>query len=40
MNETFGTGGTFLGYGVICLAGFWMVYLGLRETKGRSLEEM
>lgn len=40
MNEAFGTGGTFLGYGVICLTGFWMVYFGLRETKGRSLEEM
>jgi MFS transporter, SP family, xylose:H+ symportor len=40
MNSALGTGGTFITYGAICLVGFLLVYFGVDETKGRSLEEM
>lgn len=38
LTEAFGTSGTFLLYGVVCLLGFIFVYLCVPEMKGQSLE--
>lgn len=40
MNQKLGTGGTFVAYGIVSLAGLVLVLAGVRETKGRSLEEL
>ncbi|WP_348267817.1 sugar porter family MFS transporter [Edaphobacter paludis] len=40
LNHAFGTGGVFVTYGVICVIGFVMVYFGVAETKGRTLEQI
>jgi sugar porter (SP) family MFS transporter len=40
LNARLGTGGTFTGYGIICLLGFVFVLFGVSETKGRSLEQI
>lgn len=40
LNRAFGTGGTFLIYGVICLAGFVLVARFVPETRGRTLEQI
>jgi len=40
LNSAFGTAGTFLLYGGICLAGGVFVVLKVPETKNRSLEQM
>ncbi len=40
LNRLFGTGGVFLGYGLVCLGGGCFVYLRVPETKDRSLEEL
>lgn len=39
-NYNFGTGGTFLTYGMICVAGCVFVFLFVPETKGQSLEQI
>lgn len=40
LNKALGTGGVFVGYGVISLAGALLVLLGVPETKGYTLEEI
>jgi MFS transporter, SP family, xylose:H+ symportor len=40
LNRSVGASGTFLGYGVICLAGCVFVAFTVTETKGRSLEQI
>jgi len=40
LNARLGTGGTFTGYGIICLLGFVFVLFCVSETKGRSLEQI
>jgi len=40
LNAALGTGGTFTGYGVICLLGAIFVGFFVSETKGQSLEEI
>lgn len=40
LNLFFGTGGTFLLYGLICLAGAVFVSAVVQETRGRSLEQL
>ena len=40
LNRTMGMAGTFWTYGAICLAGFVFVLLRVRETKGKTLEEI
>ena len=40
LNRSLGTGGIFLGYGVVCLAGCVFVAFSVPETKGRSLEQI
>jgi MFS transporter, SP family, xylose:H+ symportor len=40
MNRSFGTGGTFFAYGVICLVGAGFVFAAVPETKGKSLEQI
>jgi MFS transporter, SP family, xylose:H+ symportor len=40
LNQWLGTGGTFLIYAGICLAGVALVAFGVPESQGRSLEEM
>ena len=39
LTEAFGTSGTFLLYGSVCLVGFVFVYLCVPELKGQSLEQ-
>jgi SP family xylose:H+ symportor-like MFS transporter len=38
--ETFGTAKAFWGYAVICMLGFIFILVKVKETKGRSLEEI
>ncbi len=40
MNGALGTGGVFVTYGLICAAGLPLVFFGVPETKGRSLEQI
>lgn len=40
LNRSLGTGNVFLSYGVICLAGAVLVFFGVSETKGRTLEQI
>jgi SP family xylose:H+ symportor-like MFS transporter len=40
MNRSLGTGGVFLTYSVVCVAGFFFVAAMVPETKGRTLEEI
>jgi SP family xylose:H+ symportor-like MFS transporter len=40
LNRFLGTGGVFLGYGIICMAGVVLVVAGVPETAGRSLEDI
>jgi len=40
LNAKLGTGGTFTGYGVICLLGCLLVAFFVPETKGRTLEQI
>ena len=40
LTGAFGTSGTFLLYGAVCVAGFGFVYFYVPEMKGQSLEEM
>jgi SP family sugar porter-like MFS transporter len=40
LNNAFGASGTFLLYGIICVAGLAFIYKKLPETKGKSLEEI
>jgi hypothetical protein len=40
MNNYFGTGGAFVSYGVICLAGAVLVFIEVPETRGYTLEQI
>ena len=40
LNRAFGTGGAFLTYGLICIAGCVLCAAFVPETKGRSLEQI
>ena len=40
LNAAMGTGGTFFLYSGICFAGAWLVIGAVKETKGKSLEEI
>lgn len=40
LAEQLGTYGPFWLYSAICLLGFWFVYSRVRETKGKTLEEL
>lgn len=40
LNASLGTGGAFILYMIICLAGFFFVLRYVPETKGKSLEEL
>ena len=40
LNEALQASGTFLVYGIICLAGFLFIIRSLPETKGKTLEEI
>jgi MFS family permease len=40
LNRALGSGGIFLTYGIICLAGCVLVTLTVPETRGRSLEQI
>jgi SP family xylose:H+ symportor-like MFS transporter len=40
INRTFGSSGTFWGYGTICMLGAAFVFIFVPETKGRTLEEI
>lgn len=40
LNDGLGASGTFWGYGIICVLGFWFIKKQLPETKGKSLEEI
>lgn len=40
LAEKLGTYGPFWLYSAICLLGFWFVYRHVRETKGKTLEEL
>ena len=40
LTRAFGTSGTFLLYGAVCLVGFVFVYLCVPELKGQALEQM
>jgi sugar porter (SP) family MFS transporter len=40
INHAFGSAGTFLGYGVICLLGSLFLFIFVPETKERTLEEI
>jgi SP family xylose:H+ symportor-like MFS transporter len=40
MNRTLGPSGTFVTYGIVCLAGFLFVKTNVPETRGKSLEEI
>jgi SP family xylose:H+ symportor-like MFS transporter len=39
-NQHLGAAGTFCTYGLICLLGWVLVFTSVRETKGKSLEEI
>jgi len=39
LDRSVGTGNTFFLYGLVCVAGIFLVYLFVPETKGRSLDE-
>lgn len=40
LNEALQASGTFLVYGILCLAGFLFIRFCLPETKGKTLEEI
>jgi len=40
MNRVLGSSGTFVTYGIVCLAGFLFVKTSVPETRGKSLEEI
>ncbi len=40
MNRALGTGGVFVTYGLICLAGLALVFYCVPETKGRTLDQI
>jgi len=40
MNHVLGPSGTFVTYGIVCLAGFYFVRRNVPETRGKSLEEI
>jgi MFS family permease len=40
LNNRLGTGGVFVGYGAICLAGALLVAFGVAETRGYTLEQI
>ena len=40
LNSNLGSSGTFWLYAVICVAGFFFIFLKLPETKGKSLEQI
>lgn len=40
MNRVLGSSGTFVTYGIVCLAGFFFVKTTVPETGGKSLEEI
>lgn len=40
LNRSLGTGGVFLTYSLVCVAGFFFVAAMVPETKGRTLEEI
>lgn len=40
LAEKLGTFGPFWMYAVVCFAGFWFIKLKVRETKGKTLEEL
>jgi len=40
LNHRLGTGGTFVSYGIVCLAGALFVFFGVSETRGYSLEQI
>jgi sugar porter (SP) family MFS transporter len=40
LKASFGAGNTFWTYAVICVGGFLLVFFGLPETKGKSLEQI
>jgi MFS family permease len=40
MNRVLGSSGTFVTYGIVCLAGFFFVKTSVPETGGKSLEEI
>jgi sugar porter (SP) family MFS transporter len=40
MNRALGPSGTFVTYGIVCLAGFFFVKTSVPETGGKSLEEI
>lgn len=40
LNSALGASGTFWGYGLVCIAGFWFIRSYLPETKGKTLEEI
>lgn len=40
LNDRLGTGGVFVGYGIICLVGAMLVFFGVSETRGYTLEQI
>lgn len=40
LNKLLKASGTFWLYGLICVIGFWFIFVRLPETKGKSLEEI
>ena len=40
LAEKLGTFGPFWMYAVVCFAGFWFIKLKVKETKGKTLEEL
>ncbi|MNR52094.1 D-xylose-proton symporter [compost metagenome] len=40
LNQSLGAAGTFWLYGIVCLIGYVFLWRQLKETKGKSLEEI
>ncbi len=40
INNRLGTGGAFISYGAVCLAGAILVFVGVSETRGYTLEQI